>query len=65
MLTSLRVTDRLSLTVIPEHSWALLWKESSQSRQFHLTSLGVANLCSLMTDLISEHSLVAWSCLDE
>lgn len=63
MLMSLRALACLSHTVTLRHGGAALWDKSSQSRQFHCMSLGVANLCPLMVDLISQHSLVTRSCL--
>lgn len=61
MLTGLRAPARPSHMVTREHGWAPRWNESSQPSQPHCMPLGVADLCSLMTDLISEHSLVPWS----
>lgn len=55
----------LAHTVTPVNCRAAFWNESSQSRQFYCTSLGVAKLCSLMVDLISDYSLVTWSWLGQ
>lgn len=61
MLISLWAAPLPGHTFMHIHCWAPLWNESFLSRQLYCVSLGVAKLCSLMADLISEHSLVTWS----
>lgn len=61
MPISLWATPLRSHPVMCRNWGAPLWNASSPSRRLYLLSLGVAELCSLMEDLTSEHRLVTWS----